>query len=111
MTCHDTNDFFKNEQHDAYIQYQRVNYISDPIWGQIEITKNGPWGIGEQEILDSPWVWRMRQIHQLQSTWWVFPSAEHSRFVHLIGTMHLAGKIAHQIYPSLAANVLGIPYC
>lgn len=94
---------------DSIERYKRVNRITDPIWGQIEITKSGPWGIGEQAILDTPWVQRLRQIHQLQSTWWVFPGAEHSRFMHLLGTMHLAGKLTRQVYSSLVKNVEGTP--
>ena len=41
----------------------------------------------EQEIIDSPWVQRLRHIHQLQTAWWVFPSAEHMRFQHVLGAM------------------------
>ncbi len=26
----------------------------------------------EQDLIDDPWVQRLRQIHQLQSAWWVF---------------------------------------
>src|SRR5580704_11368051 len=90
-------------------RFSRVNFISDPIWGQIEITKTGPWGPGEETILDNPWLQRMRRIRQLQSTWWVFPTAEHSRFTHLLGTMHLAGRFAHQLYESLKRGIPDTP--
>jgi HD superfamily phosphohydrolase len=33
----------------------------------------------------------------------VFPAAEHSRFQHSLGAMHLAGRFAQQLYPSLKA--------
>jgi hypothetical protein len=46
-------------------------------------------------------VQRLRYIHQLQSARWVFPAAEHSRFQHSLGTMHVAGRFAKQLYPSL----------
>ncbi len=46
--------------------------------------------VAEQAIIDHPWVQRLRQIHQLQTAWWVFPSAEHTRFQHVLGVMHLA---------------------
>ena len=42
-------------------------------------------------------------MHQLQSAWWVFPSAEHSRFVHLLGAMHLASLFARRVDQSLRA--------
>jgi hypothetical protein len=48
-------------------------------------------------------VQRLRRIPQLQSARWVFPAAEHSRFQHSLGAMHLAGRLAQQLYPSLKA--------
>jgi HD superfamily phosphohydrolase len=54
-------------------------------------------------LLDTPWLQRLRRIHQLQSAWWVFPSAEHSRFVHLLGAMHLASLFAQRVDASLRA--------
>jgi HD superfamily phosphohydrolase len=48
-------------------------------------------------------VQRLRRIPQLQSARWVCPAAEHSRFQHSLGAMHLAGRFAQQLYPSLRA--------
>jgi HD superfamily phosphohydrolase len=48
-------------------------------------------------------VQRLRRIPQLQSARWVFPAAEHSRFQHSLGAMHLAGRLAQHLYPSLHA--------
>ena len=55
----------------------------------------------EQDLIDDPWVQRLRQIHQLQSAWWVFPSAEHTRCQHVLGVMHLASRAAEAFYDSL----------
>jgi uncharacterized protein len=44
---------------------------------------------------------RLRRVHQLQSAWWVFPTAEHSRFVHLLGAMHLSSLFARRVDASL----------
>src|SRR5262249_34825380 len=44
-----------------------------------------------------------RRIPQLQSARWVFPTAEHSRFPHALGAMHVAGRFAQQLWPSLKA--------
>ena len=89
-----------------------VNLVSDPIHGYIELTKRltpqraGELGLAteaaaEGDLLDSAWVQRMRRISQLQSSRWVFPTAEHSRFTHGLGVMHEAGLWARQLYPSL----------
>jgi HD superfamily phosphohydrolase len=52
---------------------------------------------------------RLRQIYQLQSARWVYPSAEHSRFQHSLGAMYLAGRFARHLYPSLKAAVPDCP--
>src|SRR5207245_483536 len=57
----------------------------------------------EQDVIDTPWAQRLRRIPQLQSARWVFPAAEHSRFQHSLGAMHLSGRLGQQLYPSLRA--------
>jgi HD superfamily phosphohydrolase len=82
--------------------YDRESLISDPLHGYISYTTTrAPGEITEQTLLDHPWVQRLRRIHQLQSAWWVYPSAEHTRFQHALGAMHLAGRVAVHLYPSL----------
>ncbi len=65
--------------------------------------------VSEQEIIDHPWVQRMRHIHQLQTAWWVFPSAEHNRFQHVLGAMHLASRVMEQWYDSLKESCPNVP--
>jgi HD superfamily phosphohydrolase len=93
--------------------YSRVNLVADPLYGNIAITKSGKLGAGgassEQDILDSPWLQRLRRIRQLQSAWWVFPSATHDRFQHSLGVMHLAGEWAKKLYPSLKEVYIDAP--
>ena len=84
-------------------RFSEVNLIADPLYGYIEITKGTDTVPGERALLDDPWLQRLRRIHQLQSAWWVFPSAEHSRFVHLLGAMHLSSLFARRIDASLRA--------
>src|ERR1700719_2092257 len=84
-------------------RFRQVNLIADPLYGYIEITKDQPGEASERPLLDLPWLQRLRRIHQLQSAWWVFPSAEHSRFTHLLGAMHLASLFARRIDASLRA--------
>ncbi len=54
----------------------------------------------ERALINSRPVQRLRSIHQLGFAYLVFPGAEHSRFSHLLGAMHLAGRL----YDALAAQ-------
>jgi HD superfamily phosphohydrolase len=88
----------------AATNYDRESLISDPLHGYITFTAARDSGeTAEQSLVDHPWVQRLRRIHQLQSAWWVYPSAEHTRFQHVLGAMHLAGRAVTHLYPSLAA--------
>ncbi|MCS7238331.1 MAG: HD domain-containing protein [Thermoguttaceae bacterium] len=78
----------------------------DPIHGYIAFTaaaEDPAKEVAERQLIDHPWVQRLRQIHQLQCAWWVFPAAQHTRFQHVLGAMHLASRAAAQLYPSLKA--------
>src|SRR5256885_9846661 len=92
-------------------QYDAVNLVADPLHGYIKITKrvHGDSVAAEQDLLDHPWLQRLRRIHQLQSAWWVFAGGEHSRFQHALGAMHLSGEWARQLYPNLTALVPEVP--
>lgn len=84
----------------------------DPIHGYIPfISRSGlpDDETAEQDLIDHPWVQRMRQIHQLQTAWWVFPSAEHMRFQHVLGVMHLGSKTVSAWYESLATACPTVP--
>jgi HD superfamily phosphohydrolase len=63
----------------------------------------------EKDLVDSPWMQRLRRIYQLQSARWVYPSAEHTRFQHALGTMHLAGEFGKALYPSLLEVAREVP--
>ena len=74
----------------------------DPIHGYIPFSSATADGeVSERDIVDSDWVQRLRQIHQLQTAWLVYPTAEHTRFQHSLGAMHLASKTLARLYPSL----------
>ncbi|MEN6374078.1 MAG: HD domain-containing protein, partial [Smithella sp.] len=63
----------------------------------------------EKDLIDSPWMQRLRRIYQLQSARWVYPAAEHTRFQHSLGTMHIAGEFAKHLYPSLCDVCMDTP--
>ena len=93
--------------------YDGSALIADPIHEYITFTvpysTPDPSERTEKDLIDSPWVQRLRYIYQLQSARWVYPSAEHSRFQHSLGVMHVAGRFARHLYPSLATVVPDLP--
>lgn len=68
-----------------------VAEIRDPIHGYIKITRE------ERDLIDSLFVQRLRRIHQLAGAYLVYPGGIHSRFEHVIGTMHVAGLVAQSV--------------
>jgi hypothetical protein len=68
-----------------------VAEIRDPVHGYVKITEV------ERELIDSPFVQRLRRIHQLAGSYLVYPGATHTRFEHVIGAMHVAGQIAETL--------------
>jgi len=51
----------------------------------------------EEKIIDSEFMQRLRRLHQLQTVCLIYPGAEHTRFQHSIGVMHLAGMFAEHL--------------
>ncbi|MGD0899522.1 MAG: HD domain-containing protein [Thermoguttaceae bacterium] len=84
----------------------------DAIHGYIPFTSSAglPEGeVSERRIIDDPWIQRLRQIHQLQTAWWVYPTAEHTRFQHVLGSMHLASRAAGVLYEGLREVCPDVP--
>ncbi|RYE57166.1 MAG: HD domain-containing protein, partial [Sphingobacteriales bacterium] len=68
----------------------RDNYygsILDPLHGDIKLSEVEKWCISQ------PIYSRLRRVKQNTFLYYVFPSANHTRFEHSIGVMHLAGRI------------------
>ena len=94
--------------------YNGMALIADPIHQYILFTVPEDKSVNEiteKNLIDSPWMQRLRRIYQLQSARWVYPAAEHSRFQHSLGTMHMAGEFAKSIYSSLSSVCKDIPSC
>ncbi len=109
-------------------RYQSENLTYDPVHGYIrfvaptsphefadlaskepKLLANVMPPVCERHLIDHPWVQRMRQIRQLQTAWWVFPSAEHSRFQHILGVVHVASRAVEQLYESLRSIDPSVP--
>ncbi len=68
--------------------------IKDPVHGYVYITE------AEKQIIDSFPVQRLRRLRQLAGAEYVYPGANHTRFEHSVGVMHLAGLMAENPYLS-----------
>jgi len=62
--------------------------IKDPVHGMVSFS-----GL-ELRLLDSPAMQRLRGVKQVAMAYLVYPGANHTRFEHSYGTMHLAGALA-----------------
>ncbi len=58
--------------------------INDPVYGFISIP-----GEFVYDLIEHPWFQRLRNIRQLGLTNYVYPGANHSRFQHCLGALHL----------------------
>lgn len=69
--------------------------IRDPILGPIEIRP------AERRVLEHPLVQRLRRVRQLGYSEATFPGATHTRYLHSVGAMHLAGEAFDAVAPDL----------
>ncbi|MEO9309186.1 MAG: HD domain-containing protein [Nitrososphaera sp.] len=65
--------------------------IVDPIHNFIRVYEV------ERKIIDSPIFQRLRRIRQLSGAHLTYPGAQHSRFEHSLGVMHVAGQAANAL--------------
>ena len=66
-------------------------FIKDPIHGYVRISQT------ERSVIDTEPVQRLKRIRQLAGSEFVYPAANHTRFEHVIGTMHLSGTLAEAL--------------
>jgi len=70
---------------------KRWGEIKDPVHGYIQVSEV------ERAVLDTPPMQRLRRIRQLSAAYLTYPGAEHTRFHHSLGVMHVAGHIADRL--------------
>ena len=68
-----------------------VGKILDNVHGFIPYTQ------AEEKLIESLYFKRLQSIKQLSVVNWVFPGSEHTRFIHSLGVMHIADKIASSL--------------
>lgn len=77
---------------DLYAAEFNYKIINDPIYGCINLSKT------EVQLLDTRAMQRLRRIRQMGFASYVFPSGEHSRFVHSLGVLCIMGKMCEHLY-------------
>ncbi len=70
--------------------------LRDPVHGAI------PVNAGELAVIDTPLFQRLRGVRQLGFGEHVFPGAVHHRYLHSIGAMHVAGRVAEKLLSRFA---------
>ena len=65
---------------------KQTTYIIDPIHDFIRVANS------ELKVIDSPIFQRLRRIKQLSGAHLTYPGAQHTRFEHSLGVMHIAGQ-------------------
>ncbi|MFW6347342.1 MAG: HD domain-containing protein [Cyclonatronaceae bacterium] len=71
---------------------QQYKIFTDPIHGFIGVPKGQT-----LQLLDHPYVQRLRRIRQVGMAYMVFPGAEHSRFSHALGAVGLMIKVLNSL--------------
>lgn len=84
-----TKEDRERQQNEYKIEF--VDRILDPVHGFIDLTQV------EKEIIELPIFKRMQSLKQLSLTNWVFPGAEHTRYMHSLGVMHIADLMASNL--------------
>ena len=65
-----------------------IGQVLDNVHGFIPYTDT------EKKIMSTSLFKRLQSIKQLSVVNWVFPGSEHTRFIHSVGVMHIADKMA-----------------
>lgn len=84
-----TKEERERQQNEYRIEF--VDRILDPVHGFIDLTQV------EKELIELPIFKRMQSLKQLSLTNWVFPGAEHTRYMHSLGVMYIADLMASNL--------------
>lgn len=78
----------KKEQRDPNAPLEFEGQVLDNVHGFISYTE------AEGKIMATRLFKRLQSIKQLSVVNWVFPGSEHTRYIHSLGVMHIADKMA-----------------
>lgn len=72
--------------------YNKKKIVNDPVHGFISIPSEL-----QYDIMQHPYFQRLGRIRQLGLSYLVYPGAQHTRFQHSLGAMHLMGEAIAQL--------------
>ncbi|MBO4807223.1 MAG: HD domain-containing protein [Paludibacteraceae bacterium] len=72
--------------------YNKKKIVNDPVHGFISIPSELQF-----DIMQHPYFQRLGRIRQLGLSYMVYPGAQHTRFQHSLGAMHLMGEAIAQL--------------
>ena len=70
------------------VQRNTKKIINDPVFGFITIQSDLVFS-----LLEHPWIQRLRRIKQLGLSYLVYPGANHTRYEHTLGAVHLMRQV------------------
>jgi len=70
---------------------KRYRVLRDPVHGDVQLTSE------ELRVLDTPEMQRLRGVKQLGAAYLVYPGALHTRFDHMVGSLHMAGRMIEAV--------------
>lgn len=87
------NNFVHTYLKEDYVAYPQEQKVRAP-----KIIHTSPWGTHrykrwEIDLIDTPLLQRLRQIHQTAGSLFTFPSCTHSRFEHTLGVVHQSSRL------------------
>lgn len=81
---------------------KKYSVLRDPVQGDVYLTHE------ELSILDTVEMQRMRGVRQLGTAYLVYPGAVHTRFDHMIGSLHVTQQMIDAINLSFELNPAGL---
>ena len=76
------------EQDEIEFKIKFIDSVLDNVHGYIGLTEL------ESKICELPIFKRLRHLKQLSLVNWIFPGAEHTRYIHSLGVMHIIDQMA-----------------
>ena len=81
---------------------KKYSVLRDPVHGDVYLSHE------ELAVLDTREMQRLRGIKQLGTAYLVYPGAVHTRFDHVIGALHMTGKVIESVNKNAELDPSGL---